>query len=171
MSITRSLPPVAALPSGFAEMMASGVSCIVSSCSATLQPSIMRAMGTLVQPGAAEITVFLSRSQAGQLLQDIADTGRMAVVFSHPASHRTVQFKARHPRLRDATEADLPVLQRYLCAMEDELAEVDIGRPFVHAMFSHCLEDLVALSFVPEQAFDQSPGPKAGAVLPQAAPS
>ena len=165
MHSTGPLPPLAALPAGFAEMMASGVSCIVSSCSPALRPSIMRAVGTQVVPGATEITVFLVRSQAHQLLQDIADTGRMAVVFSQPASHRTVQFKARQPRVRPACEADRPVLQRYLAAMEVELAQVDIGVPFARAMFSHELDDVVALDFVPEEAFDQSPGPKAGAAF------
>jgi len=145
--------------------MASGVSCIVSSCSPALRPSIMRAVGTQVVPGEAEITVFLVRSQAAQLLQDIDHTGRMAVVFSQPASHRTVQFKARNPRVRAAGEVDRPVLQGYLAAMELELAQVHIGIPFARAMLSHDLDDVVALVFVPEEAFDQSPGPKAGAAF------
>ena len=32
-------------------------------------------------------------------------------------------------------------------------------------MLAHRLDDLVAISFAPEQAFDQTPGPKAGAPL------
>lgn len=165
MPAARSLPPASTLPPGFVEMMASGVSCIVSACSATLQPSIMRALGTLVQPGSGEITVFLARSQARQLLQDIADTGRLAVVFSQPSSHRTVQFKARHPLVRAACADDLPALSAYRMALAQELAHVHIDTPFAHAMLAHDLDDMVALHCVPEQAFDQTPGPKAGTAL------
>lgn len=163
------LPLVRALPPALAEILHSGVSCIVSSCSPTLQPSLMRAMGTLVQPGEEEITVFLARSQSQQLLQDIADTGRFAVVFSQPSSHRTVQFKARAHRLREARASDRPVLQRYLRAMEGELREVGFTPALAQALLASSLDDLVALSFVPELAFDQTPGPKAGAAMPAAA--
>ncbi len=165
------LPLVRALPPALAEMLQSGVSCIVSSCSVTLQPSLMRAMGTLVRPDGEEITVFLARSQSQQLLQDIADTGRLAVVFSQPSSHRTVQFKARAPRLREADASDRPVLQRYLRAMEDELRRVGFTNALAQALLASSLDDLVALSFEPELAFDQTPGPKAGAAVPQAAGS
>ncbi len=162
------LPLVRALPPALAEILHSGVSCIVSSCSATLQPSLMRAMGTLVRPDEEEITVFLARSQSQQLLQDIADTGRFAVVFSQPSSHRTVQFKSSAPQLRAARPSDRPVLQRYLRAMEGELQQVGFTPALAQALLASSLDDLVALSFVPELAFDQTPGPKAGAAVPAA---
>ncbi len=164
------LPSAATLPPGFVDMLVRGVSCMVSACSTSLEPSIMRAVGTLVRPDQPEITVFLSRKQAGQLLQDIRDTGRLAAVFSEPSTHQTVQLKARQPQLRDARAADVPVLQRYLAAMENALGQVGLEVDFARAMLAHRLEDLVALSFVPEQAFDQTPGPKAGAAMATAHP-
>ena len=42
-----------------------------------------------------EVTVYLRRSQSEQLLQDIAHTGEIAVVFSVPSTHQTLQLKAR----------------------------------------------------------------------------
>jgi hypothetical protein len=62
-----------------------------------------------------------TRQQSRQLLQDIASTGRLAVVFSEPSTHRTVQVKAKGARTRAAEESDLPLLQRYLESMEREL--------------------------------------------------
>jgi hypothetical protein len=32
-------------------------------------------------------------------------------------------------------------------------------------MLAHTLDDVVAVRFTPEQAFDQTPGPRAGATL------
>lgn len=147
-------------------MLDKGVSVIVSSCDLSLRPSIMRAVGSALAPDRRTITVYLSRPQSRQLLQDIASTGRLAVVFSAPASHRTVQVKARGARLREARADDAPQLARYLQSMEAEVRLVGFEPPFTRAMLAHRLEDLVAVSFEPEQAFDQTPGPRAGAALP-----
>ena len=147
-------------------MMDKGVSVIVSSCGLALRPSIMRAVGSVIAPHGRTITVYVSRPQSRQLLQDIATTGHIAVVFSEPASHRTVQVKASSARIRCAEPADAPVLARYLSSMEDEIQRVGYAPLFTRAMLVHQLDDVVAISFEPEQAFDQTPGPKAGAALP-----
>lgn len=147
-------------------MVDKGVSAIVSACDAQLRPSIMRAMGSSITPDGGTVTVYLARQQSRQLLLDLAATGRIAVVFSEPLSHQTVQVKASQPRIRPAQAADEPLLQRYRAAMEYELARVGIDARFVHAMFAWQLDDLVAISFEPEVAFDQTPGPRAGAALP-----
>jgi hypothetical protein len=146
-------------------MIDKGVSAIVASRNAANRPSLMRAVGAGITPDGAEITVFLSRSQSRQLLQDVAATGQVAVVFSEPLSHRTVQVKAEEARLRAAGEEDLPLLRRYLASMEHEVACVGFDARFVRAMLACRLEDMVAIRFRPSQAFDQTPGPRAGSPL------
>lgn len=147
-------------------MIDKGVSAIVASRDAALRPSLMRAVGSRIAPDGSEVTLWLARGSARQLLLDIAATGRIAVVFSEPATHRTVQLKGSRVRLRDAAEADRPLLARYLASMEHEIALVGHAPHYVRAMLSHRLEETVALSFVPEAAFDQTPGPRAGSALP-----
>ncbi len=142
-----------------------GVSAIVASRDAALRPSLMRAVGAGISADGTQVTVFVTRSQSRQLLQDIAAHGEVAVVFSQPSSHRTLQLKARHARLRAAAEADLPLLQRYLASMEREVGAVGYAPNFVRAMLAHRLDDVVAIGFTPEQAFDQTPGPRAGMPL------
>jgi hypothetical protein len=146
-------------------MMERGVSVIVGSRDAALRPSIMRALGSSVEDGGRKVTVFVSRRQSRQLVQDIAATGHVAAVFSEPSTHRTVQLKARRAVLRNATAADEPLLERYLVSMEHEIQQVGFGPHLTRAMLAHQLEDLVAISFEPEVAFDQTPGPKAGTRL------
>ena len=92
-------------------------------------------------------------------------TGAIAVVFSSPSSHLSLQVKGARVQLRAGTAADQPVLQRYLCSMEQELQRVGYAAPFARAMLAHAFDDLVALSFEPVAAFDQTPGPKAGTVI------
>lgn len=156
---------VPSLPPDLLAMMDRGVSVIVGSRDLAMRPSVMRAVGSSVADGGRSITVFVSRRQSGQLLQDVAATGHIAVVFSEPATHRTVQVKAWHAAMRNAQPGDEPVLARYLASMEREILQVGHPPALTRAMLAHRLDDIVAISFEPQQAFDQTPGPKAGAPL------
>jgi len=157
--------PTSLLSFAHIAMVDKGVSAIVSTSDAQLRPSIMRAMGSSITPDGCSVTVYLSRQQSRQLLLDVAATGRIAVVFSEPLSHQTVQVKASQVRIRPAQASDEPLLQRYRASMEYELARVGFDARFVRAMFAWQLDDLVAISFEPEVAFDQTPGPRAGSAL------
>ena len=153
-------------------MVDRGVSVIVASRNAALRPSIMRGVGSAISADGTQVTVFLRRSQSRQLMQDIEAGGGLAVVFSEPPTHRTLQLKARQASLRPASPTDQPQLARYLASMQCELAQVGYGPEFAAAMLSAPLEDVVAVQFTPESAFDQTPGPRAGIPLdvPKATP-
>lgn len=154
------------LSSEHVALIASGVSTIVASRDAQHQPSLMRAVGASITPQGDHITVFLNRGAAAQLLADLRATGHIAVVFSEPSTHRTVQVKASQVQLREALTTDDELLQRYLSAMEVQLKRVGFGPRHTRTMLAHRPEDVVAVSFSPEQAYDQTPGPRAGASLP-----
>lgn len=163
MTADAASPPL--LAPEFVAMMARGVSVIVASCDARQRPSIMRAVGSRIAPDASRITVYVSRRQSPQLVADVGASGRIAVVFSEPFTHRTVQLKGVQAQIRDAQAQDEPALASYLASMEVEVARVGYAPPFTRAMLAYRLDDLVAISFTPAQAFDQTPGPKAGAAL------
>jgi len=153
------------IPPELLAMMARGVSVIVGSRDARLRPSLMRAVGSDLDAATGSVTVYLSRPHSRQLLQDLAATGRIAVVFSEPASHRSLQLKASRVEMRQAQPADVPVLQRYLASMEQEVARVGFAAPLTRAMLAHRLADVVAVRFTPQEAFEQTPGPRAGSAL------
>jgi hypothetical protein len=153
------------LPADLVAMMARGVSVIVASRDAQLRPSLMRAVGSRVEADGREVTVYLSRPQSRQVLQDIAATGQIAVVFSEPSTHRSVQLKASRVEMRAASTQDEPVLAAYLASMEREVQQVGFPPPLTRAMLACRLEEVVALRFTPEQAFEQTPGPRAGTAL------
>ncbi len=153
------------LPADLLALMQRGVSVIVGSRDAAMRPSIMRAVGSDLAGDARRVTVYLVRAQSRQLLQDIAATGHVAVVFSEPATHRTVQLKGSRAATRQAGPADQPVLARYLASMEQEIARVGYPPEMTRAMLAHRLDDVVAVTFEPDQAFDQTPGPRAGSSL------
>lgn len=49
--------------------------------------------------------------------------------------------------------------------MQGELGRIGFSPDFAAAMLAHRFEDLSAIAFAPEQAFDQTPGPQAGQPL------
>ena len=146
-------------------MVDRGVSVIVASRDAAFRPSIMRGVGSAISADGTQVTVYLRRSQSRQLLEDIAATGQIAVVFSDPASNQTLQVKADTARIRAAEPQDQAVLRRYLVAMQHAVGQGGYGADYVAAMLSAPPQDLVAVEFTPQTAFDQTPGPKAGAPL------
>ena len=157
--------PSTLLPPDLIAMVAGGVSTIVSSSDAALRPSVMRAVGCTITPDGSTITVYLARRQSRQLLLDLAATGRIAVVFSHPSSNRTLQVKAMGVQTRPAQASDQPILAHYLSAMEKEIEAVGFPARLTQAMLAHQIDDVVAVSFEPSTAFDQTPGPRAGEPL------
>src|SRR5688572_3383601 len=129
------------LPPDLAAMIARGVSVIVASRNAALRPSLMRAVGSRLEAGGQDITLYLSRPQSRQLLEDIAATGHVAVVFSEPSTHRSVQLKAASVQMRSADAGDMTALASYLRSMEHEITQVGFSAPLARAMLAHRLED------------------------------
>jgi hypothetical protein len=154
----------AVIPPDLLALMARGVSVLAASRDAALTPSVMRAIGSNVEDAGRRITVYVSRRQARQLLEDLA-TGPIAVVFSEPATHRSIQVKASRCTLRDGRPEDAPLLARYLASMEREIQRVGYPPHLTRAMLAHEPEDVVAITFTPEQAFEQTPGPRAGSAF------
>ena len=155
--------PLSQLSAEVVAMMAGGVSVLVSSRDEHMRASVMRAMGSSIDVAAGRVTVYVARSQAPTLLRDLEASGLVAVMFSQPTTHRTVQLKSGAISMRPATAADAPVLERYAQAMGRELEQVGYTASLARVMLAHRLEDLVAISFEPQEAFEQTPGPKAGA--------
>jgi hypothetical protein len=156
--------PAPLIPPDLLVLMERGISVLAASRDASLTPSVMRAIGSHVEDAGRRITVFVSRRQAQQLLKDLED-GPIAVVFSEPATHRSLQVKASRCSLREGRPDDAPLLARYLASMQREIQRVGYPPHLVRAMLAHRPEDVVAITFTPEQAFEQTPGPRAGTAL------
>lgn len=74
------------------------VSIVVSSCSRDLIPSIVRAIGCRADDS-GRVTLLVDVNQARAVISDLEAGGMVAVVFSRPGTHRTIQLKGRDPRV------------------------------------------------------------------------
>jgi len=102
------------------------------------------------------------------VLADLRANGRIAVVCSEPTTHRTLQLKGDDAQVLECGDDGEALVERHLQRFTDELA--DIGLPAEVARTLLRRDDgLVALRFTVRQAYDQTPGPQAGAALHAAA--
>jgi len=140
-------------------------SIIVASRDAANRPSLMRAVGARLSAKRDEVTVLLARSQSVQLLADLDASGAIAVVFSEPTTHRTLQLKGGDVRVEVPTADDLALLAPYADDFATELAAIGIEQEKARALIAADPGDVVAVRFSPQEIYDQTPGPKAGAAL------
>lgn len=155
-------PPIGAEHAAF--VTTAGVSISVGSASAALVPSITRGLGCRIAPDRRRVTVFVAVAASREVLDDVRETRRIAVVFSEPHSHRTLQVKGRDAAVEALAPGDRECIARYREAFTAELASIGFGPLFAHALTDGGAE-VVAIAFTPCAAFDQTPGPRAGAAL------
>jgi hypothetical protein len=129
-------------------------------------PCVCRAQGCTVARDRHAVTVLLSARRGREVLDALDAGSGIAVVFSRPATHATLQLKASRAT-RMAANAALRVCNgRYARGFAGELAALgygtDLGQGLIAVMTA---SDLVALRFAPDIVFDQTPGPAAGRVL------
>jgi hypothetical protein len=128
-------------------------------------PNIARGTGCRVSGDRRALTLLLAATPGAALLDDIRRTGSIAVVFSQPSTHRTLQLKGSDARIVPLESDDGDVADRYVAAFVAHLAA--LGYPHVpfQALLTREADDLAAIQFTIEAVFSQTPGPRAGEAL------
>ena len=142
-----------------------GVSIHVASRGKTNVPSLARAIGCRVSRDRRRVTTFVPSAQAGALLDDVGATGAIAAVFSQPSTHRTIQLKAARAVVEPIAKADLRLIEAYRDAFVAEVSPMGFAEGTIRAFLACAPGDLVAVTFTPTAAFEQTPGPSAGTPL------
>lgn len=159
-------PPAPVLDADLAAFVASdGLSINAASAGTDGFPNLARCLGCRLSPGKDRITLLLAATPAKHFLADIARNGCITAVFSEPASHRTVQLKGQDARQEAASNDDRKLAQHYRECFAAAVAP--LGFPVLEALTLLAAPDvdLVAVSFAPQAAFSQTPGPQAGTPL------
>jgi hypothetical protein len=142
-----------------------GVSISVGACNAERLPSLTRAIGCRIADDRSRVTVFVIVAQSREVLDDVRANGRIAVVFSEPHTHRTVQLKGEDAVAEGLIDGDRARIERYRDAFTAELGALGYSPLFTRTLLDCSGGEVVAVSFTPAAAFSQTPGPKAGAPL------
>jgi len=160
-------PPL--LDAEHAAFVRSGVSILAASRAVDGAPSVARSHGCRVSADRRRVTIFVARSQAGTLLDDVSRCGALAVVFSYPPTHRTIQLKSEHAVVRAPVPDETAHVTAYVDAFTSGVLPFGYEPRQMTTLFAFTEGDLVAIDFMPESAFVQTPGPKAGAPMPSPA--
>ena len=144
------------------------VSIMVGTRSAGREPHLVRASACRVEADGEQVTVLLAASHAGDVLADLRANGRIAVVFSEPSSHRTVQLKGCDARAVPLEAEHQRLLGNYRQRMVPELGALGFSPAWVRALLGCNSAELVAVRFTPAEAWLQTPGPRAGEPLREA---
>lgn len=138
------------------------ISITAASRDARRLPSVARAAGCRVDRAANAVTLLLPTRQCGQLLADIAATGAIAVVFSEPSTHRTLQFKGSDARASAVEAGDEALVAAHRQAFVDEIVPLGYTRELALTVHSVPQGELSAIRFTVAEIFEQTPGPRAG---------
>ncbi len=154
------------LSESVAAFIQTGLSITVASRDERLVPSIAKGVGCRVAPDRRSVTVLLFAEAAEAVCRDIARSGLVAVVFTRPSTHETVQLKGRDARSVPVTAIDLAQSRRNIDLLAEDLRALGWDAHFVDTLFWRDPSDLLAICFTPSGAFGQTPGANAGAALP-----
>ncbi len=147
------------IPEELVDFVESGVSILVGTRDAELRSDATRAVGARVSTDRAQVTIFLALQGAKRALANVANNGQIAVGFSRPFDHYSIQIKGGVTEQRPATDAERVVPERYHAAYVDQLYMVGMPRSITKRFI---VWPSVAVTLDVHEIFVQTPGPGAG---------
>src|SRR6185369_2084447 len=133
-------PP--SLDAGQIAFMRGGVSISVATCAAGGVPELVRGIGCRVADDGSSVTVFVPEAKSQAVQRDIFATGRIAVAFTQPSSHRTMQLKSDDARVTALTPEDLALVDAYRDAFVAEVGQLGFHAEMVRLLLG-CAPDQI----------------------------
>jgi hypothetical protein len=146
-------------------IMLPGISITAASRTADHRPVLGRALGCRVAPDRSRVAVQVSGDQNAALVSALRGSRAIAVVFSQPSTHRTIQLKGTDALIEPCDAEDQERVRRWTAGFVAELAGMGYTASLVETFLWCDPEGLLTVSFTPCAAFQQTPGPGAGAPL------
>jgi len=128
-------------------------------------PSLFKVSGCRVSSDRKRVTLYVDQQLAAAVVRDLRAGGPIAAVFSVPATHLTIQLKGKRADVGSVTPADREYVREHFDNIVAHITALDYPEDGVKCYFHFAPEQLVAISFTPTEAFEQTPGPGAGARL------
>ena len=142
-----------------------GPTITVASRSARMRPSIGQAIGCRIDPDACRLTVFLPAGRNRAVIADLRAGREVAVVMTRSSTTRSLQVKAAFADEVPMTPADHDRMRDYVELVAKEWARDGVPQAFTRTLLDSGPGPILAFDLALTAAFDQTPGPRAGAAL------
>lgn len=139
-----------------------GLAINIGTCNTRLEPSAAWVPAAVVEPGGTHLVVYVPAAGATQVLADLRENGRAALVFARPQDDRACQVKGTFESLREATESERAEVERQWAGFRHQLDL--IGTPGEGAR-EWITWPCLAVRLRVTALYSQTPGPDAGAPL------
>lgn len=157
------MDPESRISDELAEFLSSGLSIVVATRDAALQPDGVAACAARVHEDRGCLTVWCYEEAAAEMLRNLRQHPEIAVDFDLPTSHRACQVKGLCTGSRPAREDERAEVERQLEAFGADLQKIGIpAAAFAGWKSWPC----TALEIRVTELFEQTPGPGAGEPLP-----
>lgn len=147
-SIARALPGLAAIH--------------VATRDAALVPDEVMASAALLSDDGERLTVYLPDATSATSLANLRENGAIAVALSEPLTHRTVQLKGTAAEIRPAREEEREAVLRHAASFDAQVETIGLPPAAVRRRAKWPCH---AVTFAIAGAWEQTPGPHAGAPL------
>lgn len=135
---------------------------VAASDAASGRSSLARVLGSHASTDGMQLRLLVDRAQCADLLRWVADSGRLAVVYTEPLSHRTLQIKSTDARVVDADAEDLAHAARHLQQFARAIGAVGLSPDYAAALIHTDPARVAVLACTPQAVYRQTPGPRAG---------
>lgn len=152
------------LTTELAEFCESGVSVVIASATSDGMPIAGRAKACRIMPD-GKMKIFLPELLNTPLMAALRRGAPIAVTFSAPRNHRSIQVKATSVSEIDLEDGDLAEVARQVKLFEEDLVFVNYAPRFSAHYTNYRPDEIIAIEFAPRDAFVQTPGPGAGEQL------
>lgn len=157
------MAPDSRISDELAEFLSSGLSIVVATRDAALQPDGVAACAARVHEDRDRLTVWFYEEAAEEMLRNLRQHPEIAIDFDLPTSHRACQVKGTFVGSRPAREDERAEVDRQLDAFADDLEKIGIpAAAFAGWKSWPC----TAFEIRVTELFEQTPGPGAGEPLP-----
>jgi len=131
----------------------------VATRDAALAPDEVMAATALLDAEGKRLTVYLPVATSATSLANLRENGALAVVLSQPLTHRTVQLKGRAETIRPARDDEREAVERGAAGFDAEVEAIGLPPAVVRRRAKWPCH---AVTFVVAEAYEQTPGPRAG---------
>jgi len=139
-----------------------GTTVIVGTIDIRGVPDVCRATAVASRDDLATLLVYLPVATSQTMIQNLADTKRMAVTVMHPANNCATQLKGSLVGVRLAGDDEAGFVHGQFGAFTDVLDRIGVPRRLSRSLRYW---PAFAVEMQVEQMFEQTPGPQAGTPL------